>query len=134
MPWVACAKAIQDDSETLATIGEILSGLWEWETTLEERQAVQKLFFVVFDRSAALAAVALMALASQTERLQPAMGGLTCAIEGSLYSKCPFYRKAFSSYLGKVLDNNTSNLVHLHEVVHGAAKGAAALTFRLAKN
>lgn len=134
MPWLACAKVIGDDSESMDVTGEILTGLWEWNTSIEQRRAVKLLFGVVFDRSAALAAVALMALASQTERLQPAMGGLTCAIEGALFSKCPFYRKALESYLSKVLDNNTSNLVHLQEVVDGAAKGAAALALSLTKS
>lgn len=134
MPWFACAKVIMDSDESMEATGKILTVLWDWETHLPDRKIVKNLFRAVFDRSAALAAVAVTALASQTERLQPAMGGLTCAIEGSLYSKCPFYAESLRANLPKVLDNNTSNLIHLQAVDHGALKGAAILSYGVARH
>jgi hexokinase len=131
MPWFACAQVIMDTTEKMETTRKILSVLWDWESDYGERKIVQDLFRVVFDRSAALVAVAIMALSSKTERLQPAMGGLTCTFGGSLYSKCSFYSKAVRSYLPKVLNNNTSDLIHIESVENGASKGAGALCYRL---
>lgn len=127
MPWLACARVITDGDSDLSITKEILEGLWEWNTTVQQRQVVQQLFQVVFDRSAALASVAIVALAGKTERLQPAMGGLTCAIGGSLCSKVPSYFVKLRSYLDDVLDNDTARLIHLYEVQDGSAKGAGIL-------
>lgn len=128
IPWLACARVIADiEDPDMTSSGEILSGLWGWETSVAQRKIVQQLFQVVFDRSAALAAVAIVALASQTERLQSAMGGLTCAIGGALCTKVPSYFAKLRSCLDMVLDNDTARLIHLYEVQDGSAKGAGIL-------
>lgn len=132
MPWLACARVIADTEDPqMETTKEILYGLWEWETTPEQRIVVRRLFQVVFDRSAALAAVAIVALAIQTERLQQAFGGLTCAIEGALYSTIPSYSKKLRNYLELILDYDAARLINFYEVEDGSAKGAGIIAAML---
>lgn len=127
LPWQACARVIEDTGDNLDVTNEILLGLWEWETTLEQRRAVRQLFEAVFERSAALSAVAIVALSTQTGRLQPALGGITCAISGALYSKCASYRRGLEHYMKLVLPEGTADCIKLYEVHDGAARGAGIL-------
>lgn len=131
MPWMACARIITDTSDPSLTVtDEILTGLWEWETTVRQRTVIQQLFQAVFDRSAALSGMVVVALASQTERLQPAMGGLTCAIGGSLCARVPTYIEKMRHYINLILGPELGKLVHLHQVEDAALKGAGILAYQ----
>lgn len=126
MPWLACVAIIDDQDDEMTLTDNILRRLWEWETTDSERRTVQKLFDCVFDRAAALCAVALVAVAHRTERLQPAMGGLTCALGGTLPLRMPSFIGRISRNL-KVILKDTAGLVNLEVVERGSLKGAGII-------
>eukprot|EP01053_Blabericola_migrator_P010575 Blabericola_migrator_1__10574@NODE_5_length_29060_cov_171_088642_g4_i0_p6_GENE_NODE_5_length_29060_cov_171_088642_g4_i0NODE_5_length_29060_cov_171_088642_g4_i0_p6_ORF_typecomplete_len505_score85_26Hexokinase_2/PF03727_16/3_1e45Hexokinase_1/PF00349_21/9_7e42DUF2637/PF10935_8/7_8e03DUF2637/PF10935_8/3_4e02DUF2637/PF10935_8/1_3_NODE_5_length_29060_cov_171_088642_g4_i021423656 len=127
LPTAAAALCVSDNSDTLTMVDKLLQGLWDWQTTHETRRTIQKLFALVFDRSAALAAASIAALAKKSGRLQPAMGGVTVAVDGALHTSHPWYSDIVRTYLKQILGEETAHYVHLFVAMNGAAKGAALL-------
>eukprot|EP01071_Lankesteria_metandrocarpae_P012667 Lankesteria_metandrocarpae@DN6140_c0_g1_i1.p1 len=126
MPSEACSIVLKDKGELLET-GKILEALWEWKTSRGDRQIVKNLFTMVFDRSAALSAALIAGMAKRTRRLQPAMGGLTVGIDGSLYTQNPWYAERLRHHLDGVLGKNVSDLVHITVASDGSGVGAGIL-------
>ncbi|XP_055389109.1 hexokinase-like [Condylostylus longicornis] len=127
MPGECCGAIIADDSEDLAVVKEILEEMWQWTPPQEHVERVKALFVAVFDRSAALASVMIAALAKKTGRLQPAMGGLTVGVDGSLYTQNILYRQMLCKHLNSVLGEDTASLIHFAIADDGSGKGAAIL-------
>lgn len=127
LPTAAAALCVSDNSETLSMVEKLMRGLWDWETDLQARKHIQRLFALVFDRSAALAAAAIAALAKKSGRLQPAMGGVTVAIDGALHTSHPWYSDNVRAYLKQILGEETARYIHLFVSLDGAAKGAALI-------
>lgn len=126
LPTAAAALIVCDETPELSLVENLLLGLWEWETDLQMRLSVQKIFALVFDRSAGLAACAIAALARKSERLQPAMGGVTVAVDGHLHTTHPWYSKAVRKYLRDIL-GETAHFIHLYVAPNGPSEGAAVL-------
>eukprot|EP01071_Lankesteria_metandrocarpae_P007172 Lankesteria_metandrocarpae@DN4606_c0_g1_i1.p1 len=97
-----------------------------WNHTPTDKQCadMKSICQVIYDRSAALSAVAIAACAKKTGRLQPAMGGLTVGIDGSLYKCNKFYRTALSSTLRVILGDDVASLINLSLADDGSGKGA----------
>eukprot|EP01055_Gregarina_sp_Pseudo9_P005902 Gregarina_sp_Pseudo_9__5901@NODE_933_length_2053_cov_117_258193_g875_i0_p1_GENE_NODE_933_length_2053_cov_117_258193_g875_i0NODE_933_length_2053_cov_117_258193_g875_i0_p1_ORF_typecomplete_len502_score111_38Hexokinase_1/PF00349_21/8_1e45Hexokinase_2/PF03727_16/1_9e42_NODE_933_length_2053_cov_117_258193_g875_i03831888 len=134
LPTAAAALCVSDNSESLGIVQKLMMGLWDWDTDLEGRKQIQRLFGLVFDRSAALAAAAIAALAKKSGRLQPAMGGVTVAIDGALHTSHPWYSDNVRAYLKQILGEETARYIHLFVSLDGAAKGAAVVAEMGSKN
>jgi len=136
MPPEACGMVLSDNDADLSITQNVLEGLWEWEVPKEDRVIVKRLFSMVFDRSAALAASVIAGMAKKTRRLLPAMGGLTVGIDGSLYTQNVWYAKRVRHHLDQILGPATGGLVHLCIANDGSGKGAAILaaTQKVAKH
>lgn len=126
LPTAAAAMCVVDLSENLDVVRQIAGGLWDWQLSREEALTIKDLFAQVFDRSAALSACAIGALAKSTGRLQPAMGGVTVALEGSLHGAHPWHTENIRSHLKKILKDN-SKFIHLYILDDPVVKGAAVL-------
>lgn len=140
LPTAVAALCVSDLTDNLDMIERLLRGLWEWQTTLSERRTIQKMFILVFDRSAGLAAAAIAALARKSGRLQPAMGGVTVALDSSLHISHRWYsenvrlhhvrdlnRIQVRNYLNQLLGEQTASFVNLYVCNDGTCKGAAIL-------
>lgn len=66
-------------------------------------------------------------MSKATGRLQPAMGGLTVGIDGTLYVKNPHFQTMMREFLDLILDKETSSLIHCCVAEDGSGKGAAVL-------
>lgn len=126
LPTAAAALCAADESSNLDVVGNLMRSLWEWNVSLPERQNIRKACRMVFHRSAGLAAIAVAALAKQSTYLQPAMGGLTVAIEGQLHTAHPWYTEQLRSHLATLLGLR-KKLIDLYVVHDGPAKGGAFL-------
>lgn len=109
MPTAAAAIIAADHSTGLTTVDRVLKGLWDWNADLSTRIAIQKLFGLVFNRSAGFVAVLIAALGRATGRLQPAMGGLTVALDGGLHAAHTWYSDHVS---------HTYTYIHKHTCMH----------------
>eukprot|EP01056_Protomagalhaensia_sp_Gyna25_P000381 Protomagalhaensia_sp_Gyna_25__380@NODE_117_length_5131_cov_535_123331_g91_i0_p2_GENE_NODE_117_length_5131_cov_535_123331_g91_i0NODE_117_length_5131_cov_535_123331_g91_i0_p2_ORF_typecomplete_len485_score88_95Hexokinase_2/PF03727_16/1_9e41Hexokinase_1/PF00349_21/1_2e34_NODE_117_length_5131_cov_535_123331_g91_i01181572 len=127
MPTAAAALCVNDSSEDLELVNKLLIGLWNFELDSSERRIIQRLFSLVFERSAALSAAGIAAFAKQSGRLQPAMGGVTVAIDGVLHTSHPWYSENVTTHLKRILGEETAQYIHLFVSLDGAAKGAAIL-------
>lgn len=63
--------------------------------------------------------------------LQPAMGGLTCGIDGALYVRSPIYQEAIRKYLEVILTKSAADLINIVISEDGSGKGAAILASTL---
>eukprot|EP01069_Polyplicarium_translucidae_P003501 Polyplicarium_translucidae@DN2330_c0_g1_i1.p1 len=127
LPAEVCANIITDKTEDLQFSRQCLSALWDWTPPVETVKIVQHLATMVFDRSAALAAVAIAGMAKKTGRLSPAMGGMTCGIDGSVYTCNEWYQHRLRHFLNVTLGAATSALIHTVIATDGSGKGAAIL-------
>lgn len=127
MPGECCAAIMNDETPDLAETREILHDLWDWTPPKDYVQKVQQLFTKVFDRSAALASVVIAGMARQTGRLQPALGGVTVGVDGSLYTRNEKYRKMLVHHFNALLGEDTASLIHFLIADDGSGKGAAIL-------
>eukprot|EP01054_Gregarina_sp_Poly1_P001644 Gregarina_sp_Poly_1__1643@NODE_141_length_12988_cov_478_019271_g126_i0_p4_GENE_NODE_141_length_12988_cov_478_019271_g126_i0NODE_141_length_12988_cov_478_019271_g126_i0_p4_ORF_typecomplete_len507_score62_55Hexokinase_1/PF00349_21/5_3e49Hexokinase_2/PF03727_16/1_2e43_NODE_141_length_12988_cov_478_019271_g126_i014332953 len=127
LPTAAAALCVSDNTENLDMVQKLMMGLWDWDTSRECRKQIQKMFSLVFDRSAALAAACIAALAKKSGRLQPAMGGVTVAIDGALHTSHPWYSDNVRVYLKQILGEDTAQYIHLFVSLDGSAKGAAIM-------
>jgi len=127
MPAAAASLCISDKSPSLEMTQRVLRCLWDWETTFEDREVVQRLFSLVFYRSAGLAAVGIAALAQASGRLQPAMGGVTVAVDGSLHTQNAWYADKVMEYLRILVGEENAKFLHLVTSDDGSGKGAAIL-------
>lgn len=127
MPGECCAAIVSEEDITLPETTEILKLMWNWAASPEHVQMVKALFTAVFDRSAALAAVAIAAMAKKTEHLQPAMGGLTIGVDGSLYTQNEKYRHMLVKHLDTILGEDTAALINFTIATDGSGKGAGIL-------
>lgn len=127
MSGECCAAIVNDTSADLRETREILKVMWDWIPSIEYIRMIQKLFTQVFDRSAALAAAVIAAMAKKTGKLQPAMGGLTVGVDGSLYTRNETYRQRLVHHLNTILGEDTASLLHFTVADDGSGKGAAIL-------
>lgn len=125
MPGDACAEIVKTDD--LEETRKILNIMWDWSPSDNYVGMIKTLFTTVFDRSAALAAAAIAGMAKKTGRLQPAMGGLTVGVDGSLYTQNEKYQKMIVKHLNTVLGEDTASLIHFVIADDGSGKGAAIL-------
>lgn len=121
IPCDACIRIVADMSEDLIVTRQILRGLWEWTPPFQECRIVRDLIKAVFQRSAALSATVIVALAQQTQQRD-----VTCAIGGRLYSRHTFFQECLRNTMECLLPQAT-DYIKLYEVHDGAAKGAAIL-------
>lgn len=116
------------ESGDLSLVKEIVKGQLVWDDVKDEYlPMIQQICRAVSVRAAKIIAVILSSLATFTGRLQPAMGGLTCAVDGSLYNKNPGFKidiqEAIDNYLGQPL----AKLLKFTPASDGSGLGAAIL-------
>lgn len=126
LPTAAAALCVADNSNDLSRMATVLKGAWGWDCDKQTLLNIKDMFKLVFDRSAALSAAAIGALAKSTGRLQPAMGGVTVALESGLHANHPWYTELIRQRLTILLKENAS-LVNLYVIHDATAKGAAVL-------
>lgn len=129
-PSVAAIYA-QDEGDT-DMAGRVMLQEWNWEIGREDLVIVKSIVDAVFDRSAALIAATVAAMAKRTKRLQPAMGGVTVGVDGALYKKNPKYQKQVTRYLGCILGNQLAQWIYFQPTEDGSGKGAAYLAATIA--
>ncbi|KAL8270107.1 hypothetical protein Esti_005961 [Eimeria stiedai] len=111
------------DDATNANCKAVIKEVWDWRVDNETLKILQDLAFAVFNRSAALAATSIAALAERTKVLEK-NGGMTVAVDGSLYVKNSWYGELIRQHLRTVLGDRASN-VYLTAADDGSGKGAA---------
>lgn len=104
---------------------------WGDSLELDQLRVLSRIATAVMDRSAALAAVVIAGCSQKTGRLQPAFGGLSVAIDGSLYKKNPWYQRRIRFHLDSILGKSPSSLIHLLLADDGSGKGASILASTL---
>ncbi|KAH0487891.1 MAG: uncharacterized protein KVP18_002170 [Porospora cf. gigantea A] len=128
LPTDACAKVFNDDSVGYVVTKGVMKQHWDWEVADEGHlRIIYKLISAVFQRSAVLAAICVAAIAKKTRRLQPAMGGLTLGVDGSLFCMNPKYQKHLQKHLRKMLGDDLAGLIHFTITSDGSGKGAAVM-------
>ncbi|KAL8444622.1 hypothetical protein Emag_005405 [Eimeria magna] len=110
-----------DDTTTTckATIKEV----WDWTVDDASLKILQDLAFAVFNRSAALAATSIAAFAERSRGLEK-NGGMTVAIDGSLFVRNSWYGDLIRQHL-RVLMGDKESKVFLTAADDGSGKGAA---------
>lgn len=121
------SAVIEDDTADFVSTAGVLMDTWHHEFSYSELRAIHRLCRVVMDRSAALAAVIIASIARKTRHLQPAMSGVSVAIDGSLYRCAPFFQRQLRTHLDAILGKAVSGLIHLILADDGSGKGASIL-------
>lgn len=127
MPGECCSAIIADTTPGLSRTKEILKIMWDFSPPDEHVVMIKSLFTVIYDRSASLSAVVIAAMAEKTAKLQPALGGLTVGVDGSLYTQNKTYREKLDEQLKVILGDDIASLIHFVIADDGSGKGAAIL-------
>lgn len=109
------------DGEVVAKCKEIIKTVWGWDVQGEVLQVIRDVSFAVFDRSAALAAISIAAMAERTGGIE---NGMTVAVDGSLYVKNKWYGERIMSYMKDMIGDNCNKII-LNTADDGSGKGAA---------
>eukprot|EP01069_Polyplicarium_translucidae_P011695 Polyplicarium_translucidae@DN425_c0_g1_i1.p1 len=132
--WIANSLSAEDvatimnDKSTNIVVGQkMIQTKWNVHMDQHHLQIVRDICTAVYDRSAYLVAGLVAATAMKTGYLQPAKGGVTVAIDGSLYRMNACYREKMRDYLDVILGKETSSLLHMVVADDGSGKGAAIL-------
>eukprot|EP01054_Gregarina_sp_Poly1_P000095 Gregarina_sp_Poly_1__94@NODE_1020_length_5329_cov_521_329913_g711_i0_p1_GENE_NODE_1020_length_5329_cov_521_329913_g711_i0NODE_1020_length_5329_cov_521_329913_g711_i0_p1_ORF_typecomplete_len507_score81_43Hexokinase_2/PF03727_16/2_1e50Hexokinase_1/PF00349_21/1_7e47ROK/PF00480_20/0_14ROK/PF00480_20/1_7e03_NODE_1020_length_5329_cov_521_329913_g711_i01861523 len=129
-PSVAAIYAQASGDTDMA--GRIMKQEWNWNLNNEDLKVVKSIVDVVFDRSAGMTAVTVAALAKKTKRLQPAMGGVTVGVDGSMYKKNEKYQRRVKDFLVDILGEQLAALIKFQPTDDGSGKGAACLAATVA--
>lgn len=119
----AVIGGVQADSATTEKCRATIKQSWDWDVEGETLKIMQDIAFVVFDRSAALAAMSIAALAERTKSLENG-GCLTVAVDGSLYVKNKWYGERIRGYMKPLLGEQCDRIT-LRAADDGSGKGAA---------
>ncbi|KAH0477720.1 MAG: uncharacterized protein KVP18_004891 [Porospora cf. gigantea A] len=122
-----CLTIFNDDTPDLTLTATALKEIWHWDLALEGRKVLKKCVTLMVRRSAALVATIVAAVCYRTRYLQPAMGGMTIAVDGSLYTQNPLYRDAVRSSLALILGSELCDLIKFQVTSDGSGRGAAIL-------
>jgi len=118
-----------DNTTGFKVTTRVVKEVFDWDISdwpEAEKRMIYKLIGAVFDRSATIAALMTAVFADRTRHLQPALGGVTVGVDGSLYLKNEKYRKTFQKTLNKILGPR-ANLIHIVTASDGSGKGAAVI-------
>jgi len=122
----ACSL-VNDESAYLDISEKVVMKKWDVKMSIEHLRLFKAVCTSVVNRSAACAAVLLAASAKKTGRLQAAMGGVTVAVDGSLYLCNPWYQTRVQNYLVMLLGSETASLLSIVLADDAPGKGAAIL-------
>ena len=118
---------IEDRTSNLLQTSSVVHQVWGAVFPQSELNVIYTLCKTIVMRAAALTAVIISGTARKTKSLQPALRGVTVAIDGSLYKFVPFFREVLRKSLDDILGASVSRLVHLEMADDGSGKGAAVL-------
>lgn len=118
---------IEDNTTNLSQTASVINQVWGAKFRYTELNVIYTLCKVIITRAASLTAVIISATARKTKCLQPALEGVTVAIDGSLYKFVPYFREMLRKFLDSILGVQISQLVHLEMADDGSGKGAAVL-------
>lgn len=114
--------AEEDNSKNLIKIKEILIEIGILNSTYKDRVLIKEICKIVLRRSSYIGATAIAAVLlwidPQLERMH------TVAVDGSLFEKCPGYRKYMEFVLHEIFSGNVDK-IKLALVKDGSGKGAA---------
>lgn len=122
-----CGAILNDACAPFTTTASVFQDLWDWNPPTEALPVLQQLVRAVFTRSAAISAALIAGMCKATGRLQPAMGGLTVGLDGSLYVLNESYQREVRHYLEVVLGKRTADLIRTVIARDGSGMGAAIL-------
>ncbi|CDR96129.1 hexokinase, putative [Babesia bigemina] len=120
---VDAADILNDKSDDHAKAREIAKRCWGADFDEKSLKGLRRICEAVFDRSAGLAAAAIVATARRT--LAHATSKITCAVDGSLYVKNEWYRERMLYYMEKVSRADLVGSVIMYACDDGSGKGAA---------
>eukprot|EP01055_Gregarina_sp_Pseudo9_P000373 Gregarina_sp_Pseudo_9__372@NODE_1240_length_1747_cov_256_183255_g1166_i0_p1_GENE_NODE_1240_length_1747_cov_256_183255_g1166_i0NODE_1240_length_1747_cov_256_183255_g1166_i0_p1_ORF_typecomplete_len485_score95_80Hexokinase_2/PF03727_16/2e48Hexokinase_1/PF00349_21/3_8e47PRRSV_Env/PF02340_15/0_17PRRSV_Env/PF02340_15/13_NODE_1240_length_1747_cov_256_183255_g1166_i0851539 len=131
-PSLAAIYAQNEGDTDMA--GRVMMQEWDWSVNKEDLKVIKQIVDAVFDRSAGMTAVVVAAMAKKTKRLQPAMGGVTVGVDGSMYTKNPKYQQRVNHFLQLILGEQLAALIHFQITADGSGKGAACLAATVAEH
>eukprot|EP01053_Blabericola_migrator_P002745 Blabericola_migrator_1__2744@NODE_1782_length_3799_cov_120_045820_g1148_i0_p1_GENE_NODE_1782_length_3799_cov_120_045820_g1148_i0NODE_1782_length_3799_cov_120_045820_g1148_i0_p1_ORF_typecomplete_len504_score110_81Hexokinase_2/PF03727_16/5_3e50Hexokinase_1/PF00349_21/2_5e42ROK/PF00480_20/0_06_NODE_1782_length_3799_cov_120_045820_g1148_i016223133 len=122
----ACLAMAYEEDPAHPIVKTVMKNQLQWEDlTDKDLTTIHKLCAAVLKRSANLLAVILAGLAKHTGRLQPALGGLTVAVDGSVFVKNKPFQDAVHQGLIDTLGYERASLVHFQIAEDGSGMGAA---------
>jgi len=121
------SKIVQDESQNLEITCLTLFEQWGVTFSLNELRAIQEICRLVFDRSASLAAMSIVAVALKADRIGRNAEGMTVAIDGSLYTQNPWYQHRLKQHIVDIVGREDAQKVHLQIADDGSGKGAAVM-------
>lgn len=128
LPAEIAINIVKDSHMSRPMTKQILEALWDWKIEEQEQlDMVYQLIVSAYDRSAALAAVAISAFCIRTHKLQKALGGVAVGIDGALYRRNEWYQKRIKIHLDKLLGKEKTQLIEIITCNDGAGKGGAIL-------
>ncbi|CDJ70272.1 hypothetical protein ENH_00080670 [Eimeria necatrix] len=113
----------ENDPALASNCKMLLKECWSWDLDAAALAVMRRIGFAVFDRSAALAAVAIAVLVQRTRSLETD-GGVTVAVDGSLYVRNEWYGLRIRSFLKDLIGQNSEKVL-LRAADDGSGKGAA---------
>eukprot|EP01070_Trichotokara_eunicae_P005532 Trichotokara_eunicae@DN4555_c0_g1_i1.p1 len=118
---------MNDKSSNHIVVQKVLQDKFNATMSPRHHQIIHDVACSVVGRSAMMSAVMIAGCAKKTQRIQPAMGGVTCAIDGSLYRMNPWYQEQVRAALDVIFGADISKLIHLITADDGSGKGAAVM-------
>nr|ANF07129.1 hexokinase [Eimeria tenella] len=113
----------EEDPALASSCKVLLKESWGWDLDAAALKVMRQIGFAVFDRSAALAAVSIAVLVQRTRSLETD-GGVTVAVDGSLYVRNEWYGLRIRTFLKELLGEKVDK-VFLRAADDGSGKGAA---------
>eukprot|EP00917_Polyrhabdina_sp_WS-2016_P014436 GHVP01031554.1.p1 GENE.GHVP01031554.1~~GHVP01031554.1.p1 ORF type:complete len:512 (-),score=75.90 GHVP01031554.1:159-1694(-) len=115
-----------DDTSDCKQVCKFLREKWEVaDPKPEVIKVVKDVCTLIYDRSATLVACLVAAISEKTGYLQAAKGGLTVAVDGSLFVHNHVYREKMRLCLNDLLGEETASLINFVVADDGSGKGAA---------
>eukprot|EP01054_Gregarina_sp_Poly1_P002244 Gregarina_sp_Poly_1__2243@NODE_159_length_12283_cov_147_306729_g141_i0_p3_GENE_NODE_159_length_12283_cov_147_306729_g141_i0NODE_159_length_12283_cov_147_306729_g141_i0_p3_ORF_typecomplete_len508_score65_92Hexokinase_2/PF03727_16/7_8e47Hexokinase_1/PF00349_21/1_3e43_NODE_159_length_12283_cov_147_306729_g141_i01070012223 len=126
----ACMAMAYEKDPTHPIVKEVMINQLRWDErqlSAANLKTIHELCNCVMVRAAGVLAVALGSLAKHTGRLQPALGGLTIAVDGSVFVKNKQFQDDLKEALTVSLGPARAKLIHFQVAEDGSGIGAAVL-------
>eukprot|EP01056_Protomagalhaensia_sp_Gyna25_P004822 Protomagalhaensia_sp_Gyna_25__4821@NODE_494_length_3271_cov_42_301980_g385_i0_p1_GENE_NODE_494_length_3271_cov_42_301980_g385_i0NODE_494_length_3271_cov_42_301980_g385_i0_p1_ORF_typecomplete_len508_score68_18Hexokinase_2/PF03727_16/9_3e48Hexokinase_1/PF00349_21/1_2e43ROK/PF00480_20/0_0011BcrAD_BadFG/PF01869_20/1_2BcrAD_BadFG/PF01869_20/0_24_NODE_494_length_3271_cov_42_301980_g385_i0721595 len=126
----ACLAMAYEEDSNYPLVQEVMQSQLQWDLSkLSKRDftLIHELCYAVLKRAAELLGVLISGLARHTGRLQPALGGLTVAVTGSVFTKNPKFQEDVRASLEATLTPERANLIHFQIAQDGSGIGAAVI-------
>lgn len=122
---------LNDTSKNFEDSRKVAKAAWDMDFTDEQIYVLRKICEAVYNRSAALAAGTIAAIAKRIKIIEHSK--FTCGVDGSLFVKNAWYCKRLQEHLKVILADKAENLIII-PADDGSGKGAAITAAVIALN